>query len=148
MLVSNATLQWVPDHLELLPRLVEQVAPGGWFAFQVPGNFGEPSHTIRTEIADRAPYAEHVRGVAVPASHEPDDYFEVLARRSGARSTSWETTYLHVLTGDDPVFDLGVRHRRPADAAGAARRTCGRTSRRSSRHCCARPTRPTRPAAC
>jgi len=36
VLVSNATLQWVPDHLDLLPTLVEAVAAGGWFAFQVP----------------------------------------------------------------------------------------------------------------
>ncbi len=48
VLVSNATLQWLPDHLDLLPGLVAQVRPGGWLAFQVPGNFGEPSHTIRT----------------------------------------------------------------------------------------------------
>src|SRR3712207_4051709 len=52
---SNATLQWVPDHLELLPRLVDRIAPGGWLAFQVPGNFDEPSHTTRTELASRSP---------------------------------------------------------------------------------------------
>ena len=52
VLVSNATLQWVPGHLELLPRLVDRVVPGGWLAFQVPGNFDEPSHTIRRDIAD------------------------------------------------------------------------------------------------
>ena len=51
VLVSNATLQWVPGHLELLPALAGQVRPGGWLAFQVPGNFGEPSHTIRRDLA-------------------------------------------------------------------------------------------------
>src|SRR5690348_10307844 len=51
VVVSNATLQWVPDHLELLPALLDAVAPGGWLAFQVPGNFDEPSHTIRAELA-------------------------------------------------------------------------------------------------
>src|SRR4051812_45688483 len=51
VLVSNATLQWVPGHLELLPALVDAVAADGWFAFQVPGNFDEPSHAIRAELA-------------------------------------------------------------------------------------------------
>src|SRR4051794_5336445 len=46
VLVSNATLQWVPGHLDLLPGLVRRVNQGGWLAFQVPGNFEEPSHTI------------------------------------------------------------------------------------------------------
>ena len=104
VLVSNATLQWLPDHLELLPALVDRLAPGGWFAFQVPGNFGEPSHTIRTDIAEQAAYAEHVRGVAVPASHEPADYLRVLLDL-GCEADVWETTYFHVLTGEDPVFD-------------------------------------------
>ncbi len=103
VLVSNATLQWVPDHLSLLQRLVDQVAPGGWFAFQVPGNFDEPSHTIRSDIAGRAPYADFTRDVAVPSSHGPRDYFEALTTL-GLRVDAWETTYLHSLTGVDPVF--------------------------------------------
>ena len=63
VLVSNATLQWVPGHLELLPDLVARVSPGGWLAFQVPGNFAEPSHTIRAELAARgAVRRAHHRG--------------------------------------------------------------------------------------
>jgi trans-aconitate 2-methyltransferase len=103
VLVSNATLQWVPGHLDLLPALAGKVRPGGWLAFQVPGNFDEPSHTIRRDLAAEAPYAEHTRGVAVPSSHDPADYLEALAAL-GCRVDAWETTYLHVLTGDDPVF--------------------------------------------
>jgi trans-aconitate 2-methyltransferase len=103
VLVSNATLQWVPGHLELLPQLVSSVAPGGWFAFQVPGNFDEPSHTIRAELAAEEPYAAHTGGVAVPSSHDPAVYLDALAGL-GCRVDAWETTYLHVLTGPDPVF--------------------------------------------
>src|SRR5262249_19901533 len=55
VLISNATLQWVPGHRELLPTLVAQVRSGGWFAFQVPGNLSEPTHTIREELAATAP---------------------------------------------------------------------------------------------
>ena len=103
VLVSNATLQWVPDHLDMLPRLVDAVAPGGWLGFQVPANFDEPSHTIRTELAAEEPYLAHTEGVAVPSSHDPGTYLEVLAEL-GCRVDAWETTYLHVLTGPDPVF--------------------------------------------
>jgi len=103
VIVSNATLQWVPGHLDLLPDLVARVGPGGWLAFQVPGNFGEPSHTIRTALAAEAPYAEHTRDVAVPSSHDPAVYLERLTDL-GCTVDAWETTYLHVLTGPDPVF--------------------------------------------
>ncbi len=103
VLVSNAALQWVPGHLELLPRLVDGVAPGGWLAFQVPGNFDEPSHTIRRDLAAEAPYAEHTAGVAAPSAHSAARYLEAL-RGLGCEVDAWETTYLHVLHGEDPVF--------------------------------------------
>jgi len=103
VLVSNATLQWVPGHLDLLPRLVGHMAPGGWFAFQVPGNFDEPSHTIRRDLAAEEPYAPHAEGVATPDAHDAAVYLDALARL-GCEVDAWETTYLHVLTGEDPVF--------------------------------------------
>lgn len=103
VVVSSATLQWLPGHLDLLPHLVGQVTSGGWLAFQVPGNFGEPSHTIRTELAAEEPYADHTRDAAVPSSHDPEVYLDALARL-GCTVDAWETTYLHVLTGPDPVF--------------------------------------------
>jgi trans-aconitate 2-methyltransferase len=103
VLVSNATLQWLPDHLDLLPRLVSQVSPGGWLAFQVPGNFDEPSHTIRGELAATPPYDAYTADVAVIASHDAGAYLDALVGL-GCQVDAWETTYLHVLTGEDPVF--------------------------------------------
>ena len=103
VLVSNATLQWVPGHLDLLPDLVGHVAPGGWLAFQVPGNFDEPSHTIRRDLAAEPEYAGFTAGVATPDAFDAATYLERLAGL-GCTVDAWETTYLHVLTGEDPVF--------------------------------------------
>jgi trans-aconitate 2-methyltransferase len=103
VVVSNATLQWVPDHLDLLRALLGAVKPGGWLAFQVPGNFDEPSHTIRDELAAEAAYAPHTAGVATPSAHHAATYLDVLTGL-GCTVDAWETTYLHVLEGEDPVF--------------------------------------------
>ncbi len=103
VLVSNATLQWVPGHLELLPRLVAQVAPGGWFAFQVPGNFDEPSHALLHELAGDPRFREYADGVARPDAFGSRVYLEALLGL-GCRVDAWETTYLHQLEGTDPVF--------------------------------------------
>jgi trans-aconitate 2-methyltransferase len=103
VLVCNATLQWVPGHLDLLPDLVHAVAPGGWLALQVPGNFGEPSHTLRDELAAEPPYAADTAGVVTPDAHGSATYLGRLAEL-GCDVDAWETTYLHVLHGDDPVF--------------------------------------------
>jgi trans-aconitate 2-methyltransferase len=103
VLISNATLQWVPGHLDLLPDLLAMDAPGGWFAFQVPGNHGEPSHVLLHELGGDERFAEYVAGVARPHSEEPASYLEVLTDL-GCEVDVWETTYLHLLHGPDPVF--------------------------------------------
>ncbi|WP_309647672.1 methyltransferase domain-containing protein [Nocardioides sp.] len=103
VLVSNATLQWVPGHRELLAGLLRALRPGGWFAFQVPANVDQPSHTLRAELADLPPYDEHTGGIASPASHDAAAYLETLSAL-GCEVDAWETTYLHVLRGEDPVF--------------------------------------------
>lgn len=103
VLVTNATLQWVPGHLELLPRLVEAVAPGGWLALQVPGNVEEPSHVVRRELAAEPAYAAATAGLPEPAAHDATTYLQALTDL-GFRVDAWETTYLHVLSGPDPVF--------------------------------------------
>jgi trans-aconitate 2-methyltransferase len=104
VLVSNATLQWVPGHLAVLARLVATVAPGGWLAFQVPGNFHEPSHTLRAELAAEVPYAAYTAKVAIPDAHGPHTYLRALLALR-CEVDAWETTYLHVLRGPDPVFE-------------------------------------------
>jgi trans-aconitate 2-methyltransferase len=104
VLTSNATLQWVPGHLDLLPRLLAGVRPGGFFAFQVPGNFGEPSHTAIAAVCDSARWRDRFAGVALdrPGSEEPETYLERLVGL-GCRVDAWETTYLQVLQGPDAI---------------------------------------------
>jgi trans-aconitate 2-methyltransferase len=104
LLVSNATLQWVPGHRDLLQRWVSFVRPGGAFAFQVPGNFDEPSHMLLHARADAAPYAAYTYGRERPAVLDAATYLDDLSRL-GLSVDAWETTYLHVLPGDDPVFE-------------------------------------------
>lgn len=103
VLVSNATLQWLPGHLDLMPALVAALAPGGWLAFQVPGNADQPTTTIREELAAEPPYDAHTAGAATVAAHDAATYLRAL-RALGCEVDAWETTYLHVLTGPDPVF--------------------------------------------
>ncbi|HLT59798.1 MAG TPA: trans-aconitate 2-methyltransferase [Microlunatus sp.] len=103
VIISNATLQWVPEHRELLPALVEQLTPGGWLAFQVPGNFDQPSHTLLHRLARDPRYAEWTAGHELRPVVSAADYLDDLSRL-GVTVDAWETTYLHVLEGPDPVF--------------------------------------------
>lgn len=103
VIISNATLQWLPDHRALLPILVDHLVPGGWLAFQVPGNFDAPSHRLLHELAADRRFADHTAGTERPVSYDAADYLADLAGL-GCAVDAWETTYLHVLTGPDPVY--------------------------------------------
>jgi len=103
VIVSNATLQWVPDHLDLLPRWIEALSPEGWLAVAVPGNTESPSHVLMRAVAERAPYAGHLDDrLGVRAVPDPAAYAAVMLA-AGCRVDTWETTYVHALTGTDPV---------------------------------------------
>ncbi|MDQ6873669.1 MAG: trans-aconitate 2-methyltransferase [Actinomycetota bacterium] len=106
VLLSNATLQWVPEHLNLLPGLVEMLAPDGWLAFQVPANFAMPSHSLLSDLRNSPRWRAKVGDGAArtAAVHEPATYLATLAAL-GLSVDAWETTYLHVLPGDDAVLE-------------------------------------------
>ncbi|WP_036963656.1 methyltransferase domain-containing protein [Promicromonospora kroppenstedtii] len=101
LVISNAALQWVPGHRDLLTTLADRAAQT--FAFQVPGNHDAPSHRLLREVAARAPYADVVGPVERRATADPGEYLEILAR-PGWSVDAWETTYTHVLRGPDPVL--------------------------------------------
>ncbi|MGE5545406.1 MAG: methyltransferase domain-containing protein [Solirubrobacterales bacterium] len=103
VLFSNAALHWLDDHVALFPRLLGMLAPGGTLAVQMPRNHGAPSHTCMVAAAEAGPWAERLAPILRPSPvAEPSFYYDVLAPRA-ARLEIWETEYLQVLDGDDPV---------------------------------------------
>ena len=104
VITTNALLQWVPSHVQLIPDWIASLAPGGWFAMQVPANFNAQSHTLLRDIATASPRAAELlprlgRGEAVS---EPAVYLCAFAGL-GCDVDAWKTTYQHVL---DPAGDL------------------------------------------
>jgi trans-aconitate 2-methyltransferase len=105
VITCNAVLQWIPGRRELLTSWVRWLAPGGWLAFQLPGNFDQPSHTILRELAGTPRWRPLLEGVQLNRqAGDPADYLALLAG-AGCEVDAWETTYLHVLPGQDAVVD-------------------------------------------
>jgi trans-aconitate 2-methyltransferase len=106
VLVSNAMLQWVPDHLPLLARWAQELSPGGWLAFQVPSNFDAPSHRLMRELAQSPPWRAQLGGVLRhrDAVATPAEYLDLMAAH-GLEVDAWRTTYEQVLPGEDPVLE-------------------------------------------
>ena len=104
LIFTNATLHWLDDHAALLPRLAAQLAPKGVLAIQMPDNRQSPSHLLMDEAA-RPWHAKLARLRPVYRSMlSPEAYYRILAPVT-RQLDIWETTYLHVLEGDNPVVE-------------------------------------------
>lgn len=104
VLFTNATLQWVPSHLLLIPTWLDALAPGGWFAMQVPSNFAAPSHALMREVARRHRAAARLRPALERADAValPETYANLLLTHDRCVTTDvWQTSYLQVLPAPD-----------------------------------------------
>jgi trans-aconitate 2-methyltransferase len=103
VIYSNAALHWIDDHASLFPNLVKGLAPGGVLAVQVPRNFDAPYHSEIVTAVRAGPWRSRLEPLVRhwPVG-DPTFYFDLLAPLSESVDI-WQTEYLHVLTGTDPV---------------------------------------------
>jgi trans-aconitate 2-methyltransferase len=107
VILSNAALQWVPDHETLLPALIDKLAPGGSLAVQAPDNHDEPAHRLMREVAAEGPWAPTLAPVLAHRAERPsvDAYYRLL-REHAPTVDIWRTTYHHRLAeGPKAVTD-------------------------------------------
>jgi trans-aconitate 2-methyltransferase len=103
VIVSNAVLQWVPDQLDVVARWAGFLPAGGWLAFQMPGNYEQPGDRALRELVRSERWRPLLADVRLNhQAADPAAYLDLLTR-AGFDVDAWETTYLHVLPGDDPV---------------------------------------------
>jgi trans-aconitate 2-methyltransferase len=96
---ANASLQWVGDHRHLMPRLFDQVAPGGVFAVQMPRNHDFATHRLMRQAAAEGPWRERLEGARDASPVEaPEFYYDLLAPGAAA-FTIWETNYIQIMDG-------------------------------------------------
>jgi trans-aconitate 2-methyltransferase len=104
VIVSNAMFQWLPDSFDVIARLLGAVSPGGAFAVQVPDNQDAPSHALMREVAARSAFVAHTADVRRFSRTDAASYLELFTGQ-GWTADVWTTEYLHVLQGDDAVWD-------------------------------------------
>ena len=103
LIYSNAALHWLPNHAALFPSIMEKVTPGGMLAVQMPRNFLAPSHVLIGETALNGPWRSKVEHLVTPPPVEAPAYYHGLLAPMSANIDIWETEYLQVLEGENPV---------------------------------------------
>ncbi|MGO9849726.1 MAG: trans-aconitate 2-methyltransferase [Methylocella sp.] len=105
LLFANAALQWVPNHPQVLRRLLEALPAGGVLAVQMPDNTGEPANMLQRELAGSGPWAAQLK-TAVPRGEmlPPDAYYDLLKPVS-AHFDIWHTVYNHAMADSQAIVE-------------------------------------------
>jgi trans-aconitate 2-methyltransferase len=105
LIVSNAALHWVPDHARLLLELADMLAPDGTIAVQMPSRFQTPAQQAIDETV-RQPRWSVLQDVGLrPDCVKPIAWYVERLHDLAFEVNAWETTYVHVLSGADPVLE-------------------------------------------
>ncbi len=102
---SNATIQWIPDHEQLIPRFLGLVEKGGALAVQIPKFRDMPMGMIVGRVAAKGRWKNRtVECEKLFTYHDYGFYYDILSEQ--ARSVDmWETSYIHVMESHEAVLD-------------------------------------------
>ena len=111
LVLAAASLQWVPDHVDVLARWASALRPGGQLAVQVPANADMPSHTVARLVAGREPYVSLFGPDGPPIDPvqayvlRPEEYAQILYDLGFERQHVRLQVYPHVLPSTRDVVE-------------------------------------------
>jgi len=111
LVLAAASLQWVPDHVDVLARWTSALRPGGQIAVQVPANADMPSHTVGRLVAEREPYVTLFGPEGPPIDPvqayvlRPEEYAQIFYDLGFERQHVRLQVYPHVLPSSRHVVE-------------------------------------------
>jgi trans-aconitate 2-methyltransferase len=100
LIFSNAALQWLPHHHDLIRRLASFLTPHGQIAIQMPANDTHPSHAIAAEVAEDFGIARRHDPLL-----QPEDYASMLYAIGFRRQHVRMQVYGHELESSRSVIE-------------------------------------------
>ena len=105
LIFSNAALHWLPNHKALFLSLLQMLAPGGALAVQMPRHHDTPSHIELKKLVLRRQWRAKLEPLLLKPLSSPETYWRWLSPHA-ANLDVWETVYLLVLDGAEPVLEF------------------------------------------
>lgn len=105
LVISNALLQWVPDHEKVFPHLFGQVAGGGAFAVQMPYHYESPLQLHMIEVSKDPAWADRTAAARAALVRLPPGFYYDLMRPIASRLDLWITEYQHVMEGPEVIVE-------------------------------------------
>lgn len=101
---SNACIQWIPNHRELIKNMMGVLNDGGVLAVQTPMNYKEPIHRIISELSTGGKWKNKFDNPRIFYNLTQSEYFDLLSEVSSDFSV-WETVYCHRMPSHESIMD-------------------------------------------
>ncbi|MBQ8200401.1 MAG: methyltransferase domain-containing protein [Clostridia bacterium] len=101
---SNACIQWVPNHPQLLRNMMSILRQGGVLAVQTPMNHEEPIHRIIDGLVRSSKWAHRFPTPRIFHNLTQEAYFDLLSDLAGD-FTIWQTTYCHRMPSHQSIME-------------------------------------------
>ena len=101
---SNACIQWVPLHEQLLPKMFALLRCGGVMAVQIPMNYDEPIHQIIGRLTNGEKWGSRFPDPRIFYTKTQSEYFDILSGITDDFEL-WKTTYLHRMGSHDDIIE-------------------------------------------
>jgi len=103
---SNAVIQWIPNHEELLIKFHNLLSDEGVVAVQVPQFWNMPLGKIIDNIANDTRWKDQTDGVSeLLTIHNHSFYYDILSDLFNVIEL-WETHYIHVLENHLAIMEM------------------------------------------
>jgi len=109
-LFANASLHWLKQHDELIPRLFGLLNTNGVLAIQIPNNFHSATHQVILTVLRAHPkwqtLSQHL--IYGPLEHplfSAESYYSILSKLNAASIRLWETTYFQEMPHYQAILD-------------------------------------------
>jgi trans-aconitate 2-methyltransferase len=94
---SNAAIQWLPKHEQVIPHLLSLLKPKGVIAIQVPQNQNSPLQKALYETASELTFCRYTQGAKNILNYKTGHYYYNLLSDKTKELYIWETNYYHLL---------------------------------------------------
>ena len=101
---SNACIQWVPDHKQLLINMLNLLNKNGVLAVQIPMNYNEPIHKAIDELTSSEKWKKYFTELRIFYTLSQSEYYDLLSEIS-EEFFIWETTYYHVMKSHNDILE-------------------------------------------
>lgn len=103
---SNATIQWIPNHFELLKKFKDILTDKGLIAIQLPLFFDMPLGKSIARISLESKWSDATKSVnELFTIHNYSDYYDFVSTLFNSIEI-WESNYVHIMESHYSILDM------------------------------------------